>query len=162
MASASWMHFRSAALLFPRWHLTWSKRFQLLPGGQPLLGRGAQIRLRELRRPGHHGRLQGHLLLQHRLPVDRRHRAPPRHLHLQDGHQPGVQGKSVSWDSGGDEKEGDRCHGNGGTTPLPGDRWGRGVRSPNRISSAIGIETWSVVGGLYGKENLCPQSLKTC
>ena len=25
-------------------------------------------------------------------------------------------------------KEGDRCVGSGGATPLPGDRWGRGVR----------------------------------
>ena len=42
--------------------------------------------------PGDHCRLQGHLLLEHRLPVDRRQRDAPRRVRLQDVHQPAVQG----------------------------------------------------------------------
>ncbi len=53
-----------------------------------------QVRLRELRCSRHLGRLQGHLLLQYRLSVDRRHRDASGNVHVQVGCQPGVQGLS--------------------------------------------------------------------
>ena len=80
----------------------------LLLGRQWLRRRRTQLRLWELWRPRHHGWMQRHLLLQHRLPVDWHHwprcrqvstlvllssafQLLFRNIHIQDGHKPRVQ-----------------------------------------------------------------------
>ncbi len=45
---------------------------------------------------GHYRWLQGHLLLQHRLPMDRRQRDAPGGIRLQNGHQSTIQGYILS------------------------------------------------------------------